>query len=571
MQKHIKKAQLIVLMLIFTLIAMGTVSAADNLSDKSVTCVNHTTLTQNTQHITNVVKINKNLSINKTKTSNTSKDPQIWHDGVPVSRGGHPAGYNWGTIQNAVNNALSGDTIMLENGCTFSGEGNTQITLSKNLNFDVLYGGRAIIDGHGIRWGFVVNPGFKASFNNIIFQNMFKPSNGAALENNRGTLTLNHCVFVNSQAVKDGGVIYNNGSLYMNRCLVNNNLGGSGIYTAGSGKVDIRNSSIFNNINEDGIGITVESGNPNITGNNIYGNFWRGIYIMGGNAVISNNNIHNNGHGTHNGDGIWINGGNPVITSNNIRNNSEDGIHIDRSSKDNSKTNKLNIHYNSIVDNGKCGLHVVNHVYVNAIHNWWGTNSPMYVRQIFDPSYPKDIFEQYDNPSINHISWNPYLYLRINSNSPIYNGHNSTVTAYFTRDNRKDSKINLAPGTVPDGTTVTFRLTNGTYGRLTEPFTRTTVGGVATIVFTANNPNTQNVSATVDHQQVTTEIDIKPQARVVMSLKSNSPAHVGGIGQFIVTLTNYGPDIAYKIIVQEHNLLPDFIHEMSDGWYDEVW
>nr|WP_255590753.1 right-handed parallel beta-helix repeat-containing protein [Methanobacterium spitsbergense] len=397
---------------------------------------------------------------------------------------------------------------------------------------------------------------------------MFKPSNGAALENNRGTLTLNHCVFVNSQAAKDGGVIYNNGSLYMNRCLVNNNLGGSGIYTAGSGTVNIRNSSIFYNINEDGIGITVESGNPTITGNNIYGNFWRGIYIMGGNAVISNNNIHNNGHGTCNGDGIWINGGNPVITSNNIRNNSEDGIHIDRSSKDNSKSNKLNIHYNSIVDNGKCGLHVVNHVYVNAIHNWWGTNSPDYVRQIIDPIYPKDIFEQYDNPSINHISWNPYLYLRIKSNSPIYNGNNSTVTAYLTRDNRKDNKINLAPGTVPDGTTVTFSLTNGTYGRLTEPFTRTTVGGVSTIVFTANDPNAQNVSATVDHQQVTTEIYIKPQARVVMSIKSNSPAHVGGIGQFIVTLTNYGPDIAYRIIVQEHNLLPDFIHELSEGCYD---
>ena len=44
----------------------------------------------------------------------------------------------WGTIQNAINNAQSGDTIMLENGATFSGVGNTQITISKNLIFDVL-------------------------------------------------------------------------------------------------------------------------------------------------------------------------------------------------------------------------------------------------------------------------------------------------------------------------------------------------------------------------------------------------------------------------------------------------
>ncbi len=147
----------------------------------------------------------------------------------------------------------------------------------------------------------------------------------------------------------------------MNYCSIYNNRAGagSGIYTTGSGTVNIANNNIYNNVNGDGTGITVDSGNPTITGNDIYGNYWRGIYIDSGNAVISNNNIHNNGHATRSGDGINIGGGNPIITGNNIRNNAEDGIHVDGLFSG-SSSNRLQIHYNSIVDNGEWGLHVTN-------------------------------------------------------------------------------------------------------------------------------------------------------------------------------------------------------------------
>ena len=126
----------------------------------------------------------------------------------------------------------------------------------------------------------------------------------------------------------------------------------------------------------------------------------------------------------------------------------------------------------------------------------------MYVKHL-DPSYPRDIFEQRLSISSQRVSWNPYLYLRISANTPIYNGDTSTVTADLTRDNNN----NIAPGTVPNGTSVTFSLTNGPYGSLTAPLTRTTTAGIASIIFTANDPNaphTQNVRATVDHQQVNT-------------------------------------------------------------------
>lgn len=103
MQKQIKKAQLVAFMLIVTLIAMGTASAADSLSDNSVTCVNHSSITHDVQKTVNVAKKTKNLSINKIKSSNTPVYLRICKDGVLVSKGGRPAGYKWGTIQNVSN------------------------------------------------------------------------------------------------------------------------------------------------------------------------------------------------------------------------------------------------------------------------------------------------------------------------------------------------------------------------------------------------------------------------------------------------------------------------------------
>ena len=525
-QKNIqKKLTFLSITLVLALAAMGAVSAADNVSEN--------------MSVTSVERADVSIVTNTTNSSPTTADPQIWNGGVPVSRGGQPAGYNWGTIQNAINAALPGDTIMLENGVTLSGVGNTQISISKNLIFDVLGGGTATLDGGGTRYAFDILSGTTVTFNDIIFQNFYYPGEGAISV--IGTLNLNNCIFWNNIA-NDGAAIYNSGNLNINNCQFYSNRAtnrGSGIFTTGTGTVTIANSIIRDHVNGDGIGIYVNSGNPTITGNDIYGNYWRGIYINGGNALITNNNIHNNGHATRQGDGIWVNNGNPVITGNNIRNNAEDGIHVSGCSGGSS--NPLQIHYNSIVDNGEWGLHVMNDVYVSATYNWWGTNNPVYTRQSSDPSYPRDIFEQRNGGQ--RVTWNPYLYLRISpSPATIYNGDTSTVTADLTRDNNN----NLAPGTVPNGTPVTFALTNGPYGSLTAPLTRTTTNGVATIVFTANDPtapHTQTVRGTVDHQQVTCNINVQARSADLGIIKTDNPDPVVAGNQLTYTITvrNNGP------------------------------
>ncbi len=164
--------------------------------------------------------------------------------------------------------------------------------------------------------------------------------------------------------------------------------------------------------------------------------------------------------------------------------------------------------------------------------------------------------------SSQRVSWNPYLYLRISANTPIYNGDTSTVTADLTRDNNN----NIAPGTVPNGTSVTFSLTNGPYGSLTAPLVRTTTAGIASIIFTANDPNaphTQNVRATVDHQQVNTSIDIIPKAQVAMTKTSNGPVYVGQTGTFTVTVTNNGPNTATNVIVTDPFITRIYLHTIN--------
>ena len=260
-KKHLKTVQMLIFTIVFTLTVIGAASAADN-SSTNLAATNVDQATQqatqtsgnvitnndlsnsqinNAQTPANESKTSKDISTNVNNADNSATDPQIWNGKAPVSRGGQIPTYNWGTIQNAINHAKSGDTIMLANSGTFSGAGNTRIIISKNLIFNVLKGGRATIDGRGTNWGFIISPGYKVTFNNINFKNMVKIGSGGAIFN-RGTLTLNNCVFTNKRAALPlfgvGGAICNFGNLVVNNCRIYDNRGynhGSCTYTCKCG------------------------------------------------------------------------------------------------------------------------------------------------------------------------------------------------------------------------------------------------------------------------------------------------------------------------------------------------
>ena len=515
-KKHIKTAQMLIFTFVFTLTVIGAASAADN-SSTNLTATNvdqstqHTTQTSNhaitsndlsdsqtsnPQTTVNESKTSNNISTNVTNSDNSVTDPQIWNGGAPISRGGQIPNYNWGTIQNAIDNAQSGDTIMLENGATFIGAGNTEITISKNLIFDVLNGGTATIDGSGTRWGFIISPGYTVTFNNINFQNMVKIGPGGAIFN-RGTLTLNNCVFTNNRAavllIGDGGAICNIGNLAVNNCQIYNNRAdnhGSGVYTSGSGTVSIANSIIRDN----------------------------------------------------NGDGIWINSGNAEIIMNNIYNNAEDGIHVNGGNP--------TLQFNRIVGNGGYGLHIYNSgSSVDAINNWWGHNTA--------PTQGSAAGSDYYN-ELGSATVDPWLVLGINANPySIYNGDTSTVTADLNHNSNCEDVSAL--GHVKDGIPISFSFTGPPLGTLSiNP--ANTVNGVATTIFTSNTVGISHVNAILDsafthyssgEDQIPCDITINGKANVVMTKTSNSPVNVGQTGIYTITVTNNGPDTAQNIQVTD--------------------
>ncbi len=167
-------------------------------------------------------------SINTTtsKTTNlevqtTAGDPQIYRNGVPVARGGHPAGYVFPTIATAITAADSGDTIMLANGATFSPAAGGLI-ITKNLNFNVFNNGQATINGlsTGLKPIFTIDPGITLNLQNIVLTH----GQNSAIWNDKGTLILTHCTFTDNNAPNnDGGAIYNEGTCTVTNCTFTGN------------------------------------------------------------------------------------------------------------------------------------------------------------------------------------------------------------------------------------------------------------------------------------------------------------------------------------------------------------
>ncbi len=212
-----KKLTLITLLLIFTLTSLGAVSAES--SDNLTVANSPETVTDN---------ITQN-------TSTHLPDPEVWRGGVLI--------YSTTTIQDAMDHSISGDTIKLEDGQTFY----ENLIIDKDLTFEVMNGGTATIDGSGTDRVIHILPGITAYFYNITFQNGHAPD---------GTIL--------SPDGKDGGGIWNEGTLYLINCIVRDNqagdggsityggIGGSGGGIYSTGTLELNNTQVYNNRAGDG-------------------------------------------------------------------------------------------------------------------------------------------------------------------------------------------------------------------------------------------------------------------------------------------------------------------------------
>jgi predicted outer membrane repeat protein len=125
------------------------------------------------------------------------------------------------TIKNATSSALNHDSIEIADGI-YTGDGNTNITISKSLTITGQSRTGTIIDGSKSSHIFSILNGYNVTISDLTLQNARSVSGGAITS--EGNLTLNDCTFINNSATQYGGAVgYDSGYLTINDSNFYNN------------------------------------------------------------------------------------------------------------------------------------------------------------------------------------------------------------------------------------------------------------------------------------------------------------------------------------------------------------
>jgi parallel beta-helix repeat protein len=199
-------------------------------------------------------------------------------------------GTDFTRIQDAINNAKAGDTIIVYSGVYYE-----NVVVDKSVT--LMGNGYPVVDASG---------------------------SGSAITLTADGITLVGFTATNagsSWLYNDAGikVISNSNNITGNNASNNN---WEGIYLSYSCNNNIITGNNVSNNNEEGIGL-YDSSNNNITGNNVSNNNEEGIYLYdsSNNRITGNNVSNNNMEGIH----LWTSNNN-AITGNNVSNNKGIGI-----------------------------------------------------------------------------------------------------------------------------------------------------------------------------------------------------------------------------------------------------
>jgi uncharacterized repeat protein (TIGR01451 family) len=401
------------------------------------------------------------------------------------------------SIKNATLTVNPNGIITIANG-QYAGTGNTQITIDRNMTISGESQAGTIINGSDTTWIFHILSGVTVTLQNLTITNGNSTWGFGTLQN-EGTLTVANCNFTNNYATW-GGAVYNGGTLTVSNSNFDHNSAGLGGAIGNGGTLNVT-GSIFTNNHADGYGGVIYNnyGNLNVEIcdfiTNTAGN--GAIFNNYGNCNVTSSNFTDN-HATLSGGALNNERGNLTVISNNFISNSanlQGGAIAD-------DHGNLTAHFNRIVGNsgyGIVGYSVVDSDSgtVDIENNWWGSNHP-------DNDW-NNLISGFSPP----INW---VFLSINATpSSINNTQTSLITASFNNLCNGTTVTPYIPGAgeyIPNGTPVTFSLTNGPFGTLTAPFTGNTLGGLVSILFTATSVGVQAVNGTLDEQNVTTSITI---------------------------------------------------------------
>ncbi|MDY9923191.1 hypothetical protein [Methanobacterium sp.] len=337
-------AKVMVPLLLLTLVfvfscAINDVAATQESSNNTIVPSNNLTVattgegdsqtTAQSSSNTNTSNTNNSSNSLNSETNQTLKDPQIYNGGVPVARGSHPAGYIYPTILEAITDALSGDTIMLEDGAIFAEYG---LVIDKNLNFNVFNNGYATIDGGNFGTIFIINNGVVVNLQNLILING-QGTLGGAIYNN-GTLTVNNCTFADN-AAQDGGAIYNGGTLTYDNQIID-----SITVTLNGGTLTVINSTFTNNTATGNGGAIYNGGTINVTGSStltsvtitqnggsldVTNSTFTGNNALNGGAIYNGGTLNMDGSSTFTSVTITKNGGTLNVSNSTFTDNTATG------------------------------------------------------------------------------------------------------------------------------------------------------------------------------------------------------------------------------------------------------
>ncbi|NYB51585.1 MAG: right-handed parallel beta-helix repeat-containing protein [Methanobacteriaceae archaeon] len=440
-----------------------------------------------------------------------------------------------GSIQAAVNNASSGDIIIVSdnNGSAYTYTEN--VIINKKVQLQAKVGGNITIQAlNSSKSVFTINSDGSGS---TIQGFIIKTTNNAY---SISLTNANNCNIINNTFNNNYGAISLSGS---NNRIIGNTLNNNtlGIYDLRGSNHIIQNNTIignqygiqsfyssnhiiqYNNLTSNNYGIYLAYGsNHLIQNNNLTSNNY-GIYLAyGSNHLIQNNNLTSNNYGIYlaYGSNHYITGNNLIdsttsmclvfantaIINNNIT-GSQYGIKLIYCSNITINKNSIfknnygiyilnstvNCKFNNFSENSQFGLYSWGNGIVNATNNWWGSNNP-----IISAVTNSDIYATAGN-----VTYNPWLVMNVNASPGVVGNGNSNITVDLTHNNNGEDVS--SQGTLPDNIPVNFTTTLGT---VTSPVY--TLNGKAISTFTRGTATsgTAYISVSLNKQTIQTNITI---------------------------------------------------------------
>ena len=379
------------------------------------------------------------------------------------------------TIKNATGTVNSNGTIHIAQGTYY--ESNIQI----NTNMTIIGENQKNTIINGQKSGlsiFTIASGLNITIINLTLTNGKSNTNGGAIYNNGGTLTVDSSTFNNNTSTHGGSAIFNtegsiltvDSSTFTNNAVTTS--GGGAIYNYHSSTLTVMDSTFTFNTATSGGAIFNNNDSSVTVINSIFtsntASTYGGAIYNTHNMTVTSSIFTNN---TANYGGAVYNGGTCTLNYNRIYNNSApngDAIHCSGS--------------------------------VDATNNWWGSNTPLTIPNLISISGGS-------------VDANPWIVLGINSSKDLIGTGESSIISVNLRYNSDGQDIS-SYGTVPDvgvlfnSSIGSFNPTNGTINNSQD----------TTTTFTADpSPAINVVTATVDSQTVNTTIRIMDRSKVYVA------------------------------------------------------